>query len=186
MAQAVTGRTYPRALRTEVLGPLGLRRTALPRGTGLRTPFLHGYLVDPPAPPADVSHALAGGWAWASGGIVSTPGELNRFIRAYVRGTLTTRSLRAQQRRFRAGSSEPPGPGANAAGLGLFRYATRCATVYGHTGNTFGYTQFAAATSDGRRSVTVSVSSQISRPSPGLLAALRRAETEAVCAAARG
>ena len=40
----------------------------------------------------------------------------------------------------------------------MFRYRTRCGTVYGHTGNTAGYTQFIAATRDGSRSVSVSVS----------------------------
>ena len=104
-----------------------------------------------------------------------------------MRGSLTTPAARSAQRRFRAGAaSEPPGPGANAAGLALFRYRTRCGTVFGHTGNTFGYTQFAAADPDGRRSVTVTVSSQISRRSPGLLRALRRAQAEAVCAALAG
>ena len=47
------------------------------------------------------------------------------------------------------------------AGLALFRYETRCGTVYGHTGNTAGYTQFIAASEDGSRSVTVSVNAQI-------------------------
>jgi D-alanyl-D-alanine carboxypeptidase len=31
---------------------------------------------------------MAAGWAWASGGIVSTPTEVNRFIRGYVGGKL--------------------------------------------------------------------------------------------------
>lgn len=184
MIAAVTGRSYPAALRATVLSPLGLAATKLPRGVGLRRPFLHGYAPDPPGRPEDVTFDLAAGWAWASGGVVSTPRNLNRFIRAYVRGSLTTPAARAAQRRFRAGAaSEPPGPGANAAGLALFRYRTRCGTVFGHTGNTFGYTQFAAASPDGRRSVTVTVTSQVSRGSPELLRVLRRAQTQAVCAA---
>jgi D-alanyl-D-alanine carboxypeptidase len=43
----------------------------------------------------------------------------------------------------------------------VFRYDTECGTVYGHTGNTPGYTQFIAASEDGRRSVTVSINGQI-------------------------
>ncbi|MGI9539896.1 MAG: serine hydrolase domain-containing protein [Miltoncostaeaceae bacterium] len=184
MVAAVTGRSYPAALRSTVLGPLGLAATKLPRGVGLRRPFVSGYAPDPPGRPEDVTFDLAGGWAWASGGVVSTPRNLNRFIRAYVRGSLTTPAARSSQRRFRTGAaSEPPGPGANAAGLALFRYRTRCGTVFGHTGNTFGYTQFAAASPNGRRSVTVSVNSQISRRSPELLRVLRRAQAEAACAA---
>lgn len=59
------------------------------------------------------------------------------------------------------GSSEPPGPGTNSAGLAVFRYQTRCGTVFGHTGNTAGFTQFIAASKDGSRSVSVSVNAQI-------------------------
>jgi D-alanyl-D-alanine carboxypeptidase len=41
------------------------------------------------------------------------------------------------------GASEPAGPGTNGAGLGIFRYRTRCGPMYGHTGNFPGYTQLA-------------------------------------------
>ena len=77
---------------------------------------------------------------WASGAMVSTPFELNRFIRAYASGRLFGAATHSQQLRFVPGSSEPPGPGTNAAGLGIFRYRTRCGTVFGHTGNFPGYT----------------------------------------------
>ena len=50
--------------------------------------------------------------------------------------------------------------------------------MWGHTGNTPGYTQFTAASPDGKRSVTVSINAQLTPPT-GILAvfrALRRAE----------
>ncbi len=72
---------------------------------------------------------LAGGWAWASGAMVSTPAELNRFARGYIGGEHFDAGVEAQQRDFRAGSSEPTGPGENAAGLALFRYRTSCGVV---------------------------------------------------------
>jgi D-alanyl-D-alanine carboxypeptidase len=66
----------------------------------------------------------------------------------------------------------------------VFRYRTRCGTVYGHTGNTAGYTQFIAATRDGKRSVSVSVSAQVTPDSrPAEFPALRRIFGLAVCAA---
>jgi D-alanyl-D-alanine carboxypeptidase len=60
-----------------------------------------------------------------------------------------------------------------------------CGTVWGHTGNYPGYTQFMAASPNGNRSVTVSVNEQLSpvQGAPGVFEALRRAETRAVCAA---
>jgi D-alanyl-D-alanine carboxypeptidase len=187
MVEAATGKTYEQQLRKQVYRPLGLTRTSLPRGANLREPFIHGYDNDPSEqPPEDLSEVIAAGWAWASGGIVSTPADLNAFIRGYVGGQLFDPSTRWQQRRvIEGGSSEPPGPGKNSAGLAIFRYDTRCGMVWGHTGNTPGYTQFMAASSDGRRSVTVSVNTQLTPEAgePRAFKALRRAEALAVCAA---
>jgi D-alanyl-D-alanine carboxypeptidase len=188
MAEAATGMSYEDLLRELVYKPLGLRNTTLPRGTNLRKPFIHGYDTSQ-QPPEDVSEVLAAGWAWASGGIVSTPADLNDFIRGYVGGKLFDERTRAKQRRVvEGGSSEPPGPGKNSVGLAIFRYETRCGTVWGHTGSTLGYTQFMAASPNGRRSATVSINSQLAPPvgDPDAFKALRRAEGLAVCAALAG
>ncbi|CCH86691.1 Serine-type D-Ala-D-Ala carboxypeptidase [Modestobacter italicus] len=183
MIEAATGRSYADVLESQVLRPAGLTATSLPVGADLPAPYVHGYDVSE-QPPEDVSAAIAAGWAWASGGVVSTPADLARFIGEDVRGAFTDRRTRHEQFDFRPGSSEPPGPGRNSAGLGLFRYETRCGTVYGHTGNTAGYTQFAAATGDGRRTVTVSVNGQIT-PSgaPELFEQVRAVYEMATCAA---
>jgi D-alanyl-D-alanine carboxypeptidase len=188
MAEAATGKSYEELLRELVYKPLGLRNTTLPRGTNLKKPFIHGYDTSQ-QPPEDVSEVVAAGWSWASGGIVSTPADLNDFIRGYVGGKLFDERTQAKQRRVvEGGSSEPPGPGKNSAGLGIFRYQTRCGTVWGHTGNTLGYTQFMAASPNGRRSATVSINSQLAPPvgDPDAFKALRRAEGLAVCAALAG
>ncbi len=189
MVEDATQRTYEGQLRKQVYEPLGLRNTSLPRGADLEAPFIHGYDNDPKErPPEDYSEVMAAGWAWSAGGIVSTPSDLNTFIRGYVGGELFDRRVQAQQRRvIEGGSSEPPGPGKNSAGLALFRYETKCGTMWGHTGNTLGYTQFMAASPDGSRSVVVSVNEQLTpiprEGAPGAFEALRRAEERAVCAA---
>jgi D-alanyl-D-alanine carboxypeptidase len=68
-----------------------------------------------------------------------------------------------------------------AADLG---YQTKCGTVYGHTGNIFGYTQFIAASKSGSRSVVVSINAQITpKDHPARFRELRRIDTLAVCAA---
>jgi D-alanyl-D-alanine carboxypeptidase len=190
MVQAATGEPYEQQLQKQVLGPLGLMKTSLPRGANLRKPFIHGYDNDPSQnPPEDLSEVLASGWFWAAGGMVSTPSDFNAFVRGYVGSDLFDLETRARQRQvFEGGRSDPPGPGKNSAGLGIFRYETRCGTVWGHTGNYPGYTQFMAASPDGRRSVTVSVNEQLSTTQgpPGIFEALRRAEGKAVCAALAG
>jgi D-alanyl-D-alanine carboxypeptidase len=187
MARAVTHRTYRQLLRSLVYRPLGLRHTSLPAGFAMPKPYLHGYDPVPPKPPVDVTTELSAAYAWASGGLVSTPGDLNRFIRGYAGARLFSRAVQKEQLTFVKGNSEPMGPGTNSAGLAIFRYRTRCGTVYGHTGNTLGYTQFMAATLNGRRSVTASISDQATNKSEGARLAvwkqLRRVETTAVCVA---
>lgn len=184
IVQAVTGGTYADALGTLVATPLGLSQTTLPSGVDVPEPIAHGYAIDPGAEPEDVTSVIAAGWSWASGGVVSTPFDSNTFVRAYVSGQLTDQLGRAAQRTVRTGSSEPPGPGENKAGMAIFRYDTRCGTVYGHTGNTPGYTHFIAATPDGTRSTVVAVNQQITpQADPDHFPALRRIFELAVCAA---
>jgi D-alanyl-D-alanine carboxypeptidase len=188
---AVSGGSYGEFLRQRVFGPLGMPRTSLPAGFRLPAPFVHGYVLSPPKPPEDVTTLLSMSGAWASGGIQSTALELNRFIRGYVGRHLFDRATQRQQLRFVAGHSEPPGPGVNSAGLGIFRYRTDCGVVYGHTGNLPGYTQFTAATLDGRRSVTVSANAQLVPKAKDEVVragftALRRVDSLAVCAALAG
>ncbi|MEU6955729.1 serine hydrolase domain-containing protein [Streptomyces sp. NPDC045714] len=182
MAEAATGQRYEKLLAELVYRPLGLRDTSLPQGYRLPDPYLHGYAVEPPDAPEDVSTVLGASGVWASGGIVSTPRDLGAFIRGYAGGLGLGPEVRRQQLSFVEGSSEPAGPGRNRAGLAVFSYTTRCGTVYGHTGNFPGYTQFAAGTKDGKRSLTVSLTSQVnSSTNPRLLATLRELQKDFVC-----
>ncbi len=170
-AEKATRLSYERVLHALVLDPLALRGTSLPAGYRMPAPYVHGYSAK-----QDVSEVINPTLAWASGGIVSTPLDVTRFIRWYAprgRGP------------FRPGSSDPEGPGVNDAGLAIFRYRTRCGIVYGHTGNFYGYTAFIAATRDGKRSITIQASTQLSERAgdPRAFQALRRAFSLGVCAA---
>jgi len=181
IAEAVTGRAYPRLLKDIVLTPAGLDDTSLPvRRISLPRPAIRGYVVERGEQPGDVTTFLSPSGAWASGAIVSTPRDLAAFIRANLGGRFFGAAQRRAQMSFVPGASSPPGPGANAAGLALFRYTTRCGVVYGHTGNFPGYTQFAAATADGSRSVTTTLN--IPAPTGALLRKLRAVQADAVCA----
>ncbi|MFF3890175.1 serine hydrolase domain-containing protein [Streptomyces sp. NPDC001914] len=183
MAEAVTGQPYEQLLRGLVYRPLGLRDTSLPQGYEMPEPYMHGYDVTPPNPPEDVSEALSASGVWASGGIVSTPADLTRFIRGYAGGALISAATLREQRRWIDGASEPAGPGRNKAGAAIFRYSTRCGVVLGHTGNFPGYTQLIAATPDGRRSLTFTLTTQVNKTNkPALLERLRTVEENFVCA----
>ncbi|MFF1510081.1 serine hydrolase domain-containing protein [Streptomyces sp. NPDC058326] len=188
MAEAVTGEPYERLLDKLVYRPLDLRETSLPQGHRLPRPYLHGYDVTPPAPPEDISEVLGASGVWASGGIVSTPEDLSAFARAWAggRGFLSEETRRRQRSFIPGAASEPAGPGVNAGGLAIFRYTTRCGTVYGHTGNFPGYTQLAVGTADGERALTFSISTQTSKSlKPELLAKVRAVQEDFVCALLR-
>ena len=181
IVEAVTGSSYGTALEKIVFGPAKLRQTSFPTKIALPTPFIHGYLTAPGEKPEDVSTLLSPSGAWASGGIVSTPRDLNAFIRADLGLEFFDRAQQEQQMQFvKGGESSPPGPGKNSAGLALFRYQTKCGTVYGHTGNFPGYVQWAAASADGSRGVTTTLN--IPAPKGKLLSQLRAVQTTAVCA----
>ncbi len=182
MAKAATGESYRRLLADLVSDPLHLRSTSLPLGVEMPSPFIHGY-QDDNGSLEDVTEAIAGGWAWASGGIVSTPLDQNRFIRGYVGRRLFGRpdpGGAVRLRRRRLGADRAREQQGRARDLPL---RTRCGVVFGHTGNTFGFTQFFAASRSGHRSAVVSVNRQITQDSqpPELFASLRRVFERAVC-----
>lgn len=181
MAAAATGRTYEQLLNALIYPRLGLYRTSLPVGYEMPRPYIHGYGIRDGLL-TDVSTEYSASASWASGGIVSTPGELNTFIQDYGGPYMLTEQVRQAQLTFVDGNSEPRGPGANSAGLGIFRYVTRCGVVYGHTGNTPGYTQFAATSPDGTRSLTFSVNAQITeKTDPQVFTKMRAIEEDVVC-----
>ena len=186
MAEAATGESYENLLATRVYAPLGMHDTSLPSDSVIPEPFIHGYDVGEDTPPDDVSTVLSVSSVWASGGIVSTPADLNRFVRGYVGGKLFDKEERtAQFQFFPDGASDPPGPGENSAGLALFKYRTPCGVVFGHTGNFPGYTQFMGATRNGQASTTVSINEQVSPTAgdPVVFERLLKAEKVAVCTA---
>lgn len=188
MAERASGFGYKRLLRRLVTKPLGMRQTALPPGFRIPRPQIHGYETNPFE---DVTECCSMDFVSASGGIYSTPRQLRRFASGYGSGELFGNDVRAEQFRFvEGGGSEPPGPGENSAGLGIFRYQLDCGTVFGHTGNFPGYAQFIATTRNGNRSVVVSVNRQLAPDAPGVNApeafkSLRRVYRRAACTALR-
>jgi D-alanyl-D-alanine carboxypeptidase len=184
MCEAATGVPYETLLEQLVDGPVGLRGTSLPSGYLLPRPYVHGYAVAPGERPENQSQVLSASGAWASGGMVSTAADLNRFVRAYAGGGLFGTAVRDEQLQFiPGGTSGPPGPGRNSAGLAIFRYETHCGVVYGHTGNFPGYTVLIAATPNGRRSVVFLVNAPLNQRTPREFRLMRSVEARAVCAA---
>jgi D-alanyl-D-alanine carboxypeptidase len=182
--EKASGIAYDQLLQRQVFGPLKMRGSSLPTTVKMPRPFMRGYDVEPGKKPQDVSELINPAGAWASGGIISTPLDLSRFARRYVPAVLATSTVEGP---FYLGSSSPPGPGKNFAGLGLFRYRTGCGTVYGHTGSFPGYRIFLAASANGKRSVVFVANAQIvpGQGSPKVARAITKTQAAAVCRALR-
>ena len=189
MAETATGTPFGALLTRLVFKPLHLTDTGFPIDPALPQPFVHGYIYDAPGqPPEDLSEEISPSGAWASGAIVSSPRDLNRFARAWANGLLKTKRVERARKAFLPPPSpgDPPGPGQNRSGLGLYRYKTGCGVVVGHSGNFPGYTQLIAASPDGRRSLVVTANQALSTPSTGpqeVFAQLQQVYERAVCAA---
>jgi len=183
IAEKATGKQYENLLRKYVYRPADMHRTSLPRTVKMPNPYIHGYDLPEDEPPFDTSEVINPAGAWASGGIVSTPRDMNKFVRAYVGGDLFSRKVGRAQNDFVVGSSQPPGPGRNQATLGLFRYESRCGTMYGHTGSFPGYRAMAMSNASGRRSIVFTVNSQIvpGQGSQEVSDLIRHAQEDAVC-----
>ena len=158
IVQRVTGRPLEEQITDRILRPLGLRATYVP-ATGereLRGRHPRGYhALEPGAQLRDIT-VLDPSWAWAAGGLVSTPSDLNRFFSALLDGRLLRPGELAQMRT----TVEAPGTWAGARyGLGLFSTPLTCGgLVWGHGGDIPGYETRGGVTEDGR-AVTVAVTS---------------------------
>ncbi|MGW5683848.1 serine hydrolase domain-containing protein [Nonomuraea sp. NPDC003754] len=156
----VTGRAWHQEVADRISRPLGLRRTVW-SGTSNDVPHPHarGYLIIPPAAPLDVTKHFDGD---AAGGLISTTADTNRFLRALLGGTLVPAEQLAEMKKtVRAPAHEAVWPGAR-YGLGLSSRPLSCGGVYWHHGgDDYGYKTRTGVTADGRRSVVVSMSTQL-------------------------
>lgn len=151
-----TGRTYATEIEHRILRPLDLRDTNLPGNDPLITgPHPHGYLPreqDGHLEPVDITvfnPTVAG----ASGEVVSTTADLNRFYRALLTGRLLRPAQLAQMR-----TARPTGRSYD-YGLGLqTRQLTDGTRLWGHDGDIFGYQASCWTTEDGTRQLTVAAS----------------------------
>ncbi|GIJ49621.1 serine hydrolase [Virgisporangium aliadipatigenens] len=163
LLRQVTGRPMPELIRRHIAGPLGLTRTYYPdpRATHTGRGYAHGYAVSfggPTLSYVDVSDRPLGGWAGAGGALISTPGEVSRFLGAVLRAELFSRRALAEMRTTVPLPDSVGIPGGY--GLGLIRLDTACGTVWAHGGDTRGHHTRATATGDGRRTAVADVTGQ--------------------------
>jgi len=181
VSEQVTGRSWGEEVEARFLTPLGLTDTYLWQGRA-RPRTVDGSRVacgaagEPDCDPARSGLALipipdGPDWtiAWSAGGLVSTPADVARWMRALVAGnvldsrrralmtTATPQSIAALRTLPAFGNLRWTG-----AGLGLFRYEVeRRGTGWGHEGLIDGFTANAAHMIDAGMTVAVTSNFQM-------------------------
>ncbi len=162
LVERLTGRSLAGELERRVIRPLHLRDTSFP----VYQPFLvrpaaRGYEQLYGETPTDVTTYV---WSrlFASGNVVSSPDDLNRFFRALLGGRLLPADLLAQMKDARPGAIGPLG-----YGLGLMRWPNLCGDgrdVYGHGGDLPGYNTWSLHTADLTRQVSAGMNRDSTAP----------------------
>jgi D-alanyl-D-alanine carboxypeptidase len=148
----LTGKEVRTAVTDMVIRPAGLRDTYWPPTgeTGIRGPHARTYQPDPAnqqGPLVDTTRfepSLAG----ASGAVVSTPADLNRFWQRLLGGRLLPARMLAEMKAAEAATDLGPGL---AYGLGLIRIPLSCGgSAWGHAGDLPGIVNVSARDGAGR------------------------------------
>ncbi|MFD0417769.1 serine hydrolase domain-containing protein [Streptomyces sp. NPDC127108] len=156
VVERATGRSYAAEAERRIFKPLGLHATSLP-GTGVRIPAPSGRMYTKfPDDPQHTVHDITEfnpSWGWSAGEIISSTGDLDRFLTALMRGKLLPE---AQMREMTTTVPSPDFGDGQDDGLGIFRAKLPCGkVVWGHTGFMPGSQSMAYTTRDGRHRLVV-------------------------------
>ncbi|BAJ26060.1 MULTISPECIES: serine hydrolase domain-containing protein [Kitasatospora] len=171
LVEHVTGRTLAAEVDRRISRPLGLTGTRLPSAAdhGLPAPHARHYTklfrTDPDAPVLDAT-TLDPAPFWASGDMVSTVGDLNRFLAALLAGRLLPPDR--QRDLLLTVPTRDWLPGA-AYGLGVCALPLPggTGTRWGMGGATIGSWTYAFATPDGSRLLAVNTNADWTDPASG-------------------
>lgn len=173
LIQKVTGHSYATEIQRRILGPLGMRHTYVPAtDPRMPVPYLHAYYpADPGANPrlTDVS-AQNPSLYGAQGDMISTAGDLSRFMTALLRGRLLPPAQLGDMFTIPAVAT-----GRSRYGMGLLAYTLPDGvTVWGFTGETPGYASEMFATRDLSRIVVFGFTPVGQPPASQIMAAYLR------------
>jgi len=147
LIQKVTRRPLGEEITTRIIDPLQLRHTSFPAPgeQRIRGAHPHGYLLDESGKPVLDVTDLDPSAAWAAGAMVSTPGDLNRFLAAVLAGRVLPPAQLAQM------LTTVQAPDGTHHGLGLSRRSLPCGGyAWSHGGAIAGFQSRMAVTDDGR------------------------------------
>ncbi|MEU2775782.1 serine hydrolase domain-containing protein [Streptomyces sp. NPDC007162] len=169
LIEKITGHSFADEVRSRITRPLGLHDTYVPDADDPRlpSPHSHGYLTvrssDGTTHPVDVTEQSP--WPWAEGGMISTAGDLDRFMTALFRGRFLPPAQEAELftvpdvPSFHSSQCRTEADAGRACmTMGLMRVeASDGVVVWGKTGSRPGYTSGAFATRDLSRKIVYSL-----------------------------
>ncbi|MEV4598617.1 serine hydrolase domain-containing protein [Amycolatopsis sp. NPDC049253] len=155
LVEKLTHHSYGDEVRDRILRPLGLRDTSVPgNDPNLPAPYAHGYQVVN-GQLVDLTR-MNQSIPWAAGEMISTAGDLDKFLIALFQGRLVPNPL--LQRMFTVpdvttfGTDDPA-----IYSQGLMTSTVNGVTVWGKTGSRYGYTNGIWATRDLQRRAVYSI-----------------------------
>ncbi len=155
LIEEVTGHDYGQEVEKRILCPLGLDRTYVPgrNETAIRGAHVHGYLDVPGQGLVDVSDFNTSR-SYGEGDMVSTTGDLTRFAEALFGGELLPPAL--LEKMFTVPDVSMVDGRPAAYGTGLQTFTINGVTVWGKTGEQYGYNAGLFSTRDQQRRIAYS------------------------------
>ncbi len=156
LIERLTGRPYGEVVADRILRPLGLHHTCVPgNDPRIHGPHVHGYMKMTDGSLLDITDFDQSA-AWGEGEMISTTGDLDRFLTALFSGELLP--SRELDRMFTLPPEEvrmvDGTPARYAAGLQTVM--VNGITFWGKTGEGFGYASAMVATRDQQRRAVLS------------------------------
>lgn len=156
LIEELTGRPYGEVIARRILRPLDLRHTSVPGNDPyLHGPHVHGYMKMTDGSLLDIT-AFDQSLAWGEGEMISHTGDLDRFLTALFSGELLP--PRQLERMFTLPPDEvlmlDGSPARYSAGLQTV--TVNGITLWGKTGERYGYSSALFATRDQQRRVVIS------------------------------
>lgn len=136
--ERATGQAFADHLRADLLEPLGLNNTWFAATESPAAPRAHGFVdLDGDGTPDDLTAAMPDvaflSSAWTAGAIVATSEDVARFTRALFTGELLGETMQGELLTFVAR------PDGKQHGLGVLHEQHGGTSVYGHRGNSMGF-----------------------------------------------
>lgn len=186
IAEKAGGASWQELVERRVIDRLGLRDTSVPGlDPRLPDPHVNAYLTAPDGRRLDVTeHSLQ---HTADSGVVSTTADLDTFFRALAGGRLLPAAQWREMRRTVERTDDPEDVAEmpeGTYGLGLRKIPLSCGGhYYTHEGDGVGVNTRPAVSADGRRAVTVSITTTTAPPDlPALNRATGALVDHALCA----